>query len=192
MYEQLFECLEKYNPITDECKQLVKEHSYLQELKSKEIFINKGVVADKLGFIVSGVIRFYFEDEFGTERTALFHEENEFIASLTSYFEHIPSTGVVQAETYCKILVFERDAWYILCEKVPKWLHSFNAITTNFLLTKTAFQRILINQDTKTAYIKFMESYPSIVNRVPLGHIASYLGMTQSNLSRIRNEVLRK
>jgi len=192
MYEPLFECIEQYIQLTKESKDLIISSSHLRELKPKDIFLDKGIIVDKLGFILSGVVRFFYEDESGEDRTALFHKEHEFIASLTSYFQMVPSSGVVQAETNCKILVFERNDWVVLCEKIPKWLFAFNSITTNYLLDQTKFQRILINKDTKTSYLTFLEKYPTIVNQVPLGHIASYLGMTQSNLSRVRNEVLRK
>jgi len=40
--------------------------------------------------------------------------------------------------------------------------------------------------DSKTRYENFIENYPNLINRIPLGYVASYLGMSQETLSRIR------
>ncbi|MFY7814378.1 MAG: Crp/Fnr family transcriptional regulator, partial [Chryseobacterium taeanense] len=46
-----------------------------------------------------------------------------------------------------------------------------------------------ITEDATTRYLKFLEIYPTAVNRIPLSYIASYLGVTQSSLSRIRKNI---
>lgn len=47
---------------------------------------------------------------------------------------------------------------------------------------------LVVSQDATTRYLEFMENYPSLINRVPLTYIASYLGVTQQLLSRIRKK----
>nr|WP_313790050.1 hypothetical protein [Allomuricauda abyssi] len=47
----------------------------------------------------------------------------------------------------------------------------------------------LIEQDAKTRYLEFMQKFPNLVNRIPLSYIASYLGITQSTLSRVRKSI---
>jgi len=47
----------------------------------------------------------------------------------------------------------------------------------------------LITEDATTRYLTFLEKYPQLANRVPLAYVASYLGITQSSLSRIRKKI---
>ena len=47
----------------------------------------------------------------------------------------------------------------------------------------------LVSQNDATRYQDFLQKFPQLANRVPLGHLASYLGMTQSSLSRIRKNI---
>jgi len=164
MIEQLFSCLEQYASFSKKDKALIKSKAKLRVFKAKEIILSEGEISNNVAFVLSGVLRFYYFGPKRKEVTALFQKENEFLANITSFWDRIPSSGVWETETECE----------------------------DFLVEKTNFQRLLINEDTKTAYLKFEELYGSILNRVALGHVASFLGMTQSTLSRIRNEIIRE
>jgi hypothetical protein len=48
----------------------------------------------------------------------------------------------------------------------------------------------MLAEDAKTRYISFLEKFPQLANRIPLSILASYLGITQSSLSRIRKNIL--
>jgi len=47
----------------------------------------------------------------------------------------------------------------------------------------------LVSEDATTRYLSFLEKYPMLINRIPLSYIASYLGITQQSLSRIRKNI---
>jgi len=192
MIEQLFSCLEQYASFSKKDKALIKSKAKLRVFKAKEIILSEGEISNNVAFVLSGVLRFYYFGPKRKEVTALFQKENEFLANITSFWDRIPSSGVWETETECELLFFSKESWNHLCEKIPKWFDIVSKITNDFLVEKTNFQRLLINEDTKTAYLKFEELYGSILNRVALGHVASFLGMTQSTLSRIRNEIIRE
>ena len=64
-----------------------------------------------------------------------------------------------------------------------------NKIVQKTLIKKLQKRSSLIEQDATARYLAFIENFPNIANRVPLAHIASYLGITQSSLSRIRKNI---
>jgi len=47
----------------------------------------------------------------------------------------------------------------------------------------------LVSEDATTRYLSFIEAFPNLVNRIPLSYVASYLGVTQQSLSRIRRNI---
>lgn len=72
---------------------------------------------------------------------------------------------------------------------VNGWDAMVNKIISNALLQKVDRISPLISEDATTRYLKFLEIYPTLANRIPLAYIASYLGVTQSCLSRIRKNI---
>ncbi|WP_317173319.1 cyclic nucleotide-binding domain-containing protein [Chryseobacterium caseinilyticum] len=47
----------------------------------------------------------------------------------------------------------------------------------------------MVSEDATTRYLSFIEKFPALVNRIPLSYVASYLGITQQSLSRIRKNI---
>jgi CRP-like cAMP-binding protein len=62
-------------------------------------------------------------------------------------------------------------------------------IIARALMQKIDRRSPLVSEDATTRYLSFMEKYPKILNRIPLSYLASYLGITQSSLSRIRKNI---
>ena len=118
--------------------------------------------------------------------------ENQFVTNITSFNEYTFSSGTIAAETDCLVLIIDRKCWELFAEQIENWNSIISKITSKTLLEKTNFQRQLINQDAKASYLSLLEQNPSIINRVPQTHIASFLGITKFSLSRIRNQIANK
>lgn len=71
--------------------------------------------------IISGVFRYFFFDIQGNEITAHFMVENEFVGNATIFFEFLPSSGSIQAETDCEIILIERESWDLFSKEIPQW-----------------------------------------------------------------------
>ncbi|MEJ7660370.1 MAG: hypothetical protein WKG07_12500 [Hymenobacter sp.] len=69
------------------------------------------------------------------------------------------------------------------------WDDMMNRITAQHLQEKLARISPMVAQDATTRYLEFIENYPQLANRIPLSHLASFLGITQSSLSRIRKNI---
>ncbi|MEA5404405.1 Crp/Fnr family transcriptional regulator [Arcicella sp. DC2W] len=164
--------------------------------KAKEIVIHKdeyfseaGKTSRQVGFILEGITRVCYYNNKGEEITKYFIEENNLVVDFESFDNEIPSTAYVQAITDCRLIVFSKKNWQELLNTIVGWDAIVHKIIAKALMQKVERRSPLVSEDATTRYLKFIEIYPTVVNRIPLSYIASYLGITQSSLSRIRKNI---
>lgn len=138
-----------------------------------------------MGFVLEGIFRIYYFNQKGEEITKIFIEENHLLYNL----KNIPSKEYIQAITNCKLLVFSNRDWEEISDIIVEWKTIIQTITNRSLIQKLEKVSPLVSQDATTRYLEFIQKYPTLVNRIPLSYIASYLGITQQSLSRIRKNL---
>ena len=158
-------------------------------IPKEKYYLEAGKIARQFGFIVDGIARVCYYNNKGEEITKYFIEENNILVDLTSFDNEIPSSSYVQAVTDCSIIVFSKQDWQELLNTIVGWDNIVHKITSKALLQKIERISPLVAEDATTRYLKFLEIYPTVVNRISLSYIASYLGITQSSLSRIRKNI---
>ena len=177
----------EYAHLNDNCKQEFQDCSRLFSLKKGETLVKEGQYADKVYFIVSGSARaFYLKD--GKDITDWFAFENDFISSINSFFQSIPSPHFIEVLEDSELLEIGRDDIMSLSDKYHDFERLTNRITTYTLLK---LQDRVVSMQFQTAeqkYLNLLAAYPTITQRVPLTHIASYIGITLETLSRIRKK----
>lgn len=171
---------------------LNKQQIDLIASKAKEIELNKddyfaeaGKVLKQVGFIIDGILRICYYNNKGEEITKIFIEEKHLLFNL----KNVPFTEYIQAATNCKLLVFSNQDWKEISDTIIDWENIIQKITNKSLAQKLERVSPLVSQDATTRYLEFMQKYPTLVNRIPLSYIASYLGITQQSLSRIRKNI---
>src|SRR5699024_8634513 len=98
------------------------------------------------------------------------------------------SSDYIQACTDCKLILFSKQNWEELSQIIVGWDAIKNKMVQICMYQKSR-KNPVISQNATTRYLEFIENYPSLVNRIPLTYIASYLGVTQQSLSRIRKNI---
>jgi len=156
------------------------KHAYFSEAEK---------IPRQIGFILNGVIRVFYCNDKGEEITRFFISENNFVVDLMNFSNSLPATAYVQAITDCNLIVFSQADWNEFSITIPPWDHMISKITSKTLLQKIERISPLIAEDATTRYLAFLQKYPQLANRVPLAYVASYLGITQSSLSRIRKNI---
>jgi CRP-like cAMP-binding protein len=159
------------------------------QLRKDEYFSEAGKIARQVGFILEGILRVCYYNNKGEEITKYFIQENNLVVDLNSFDNNMPSSSYVQAVTDCRLIVFSRQDWQELLNTIVGWDTIVHKIISKALLQKVERISPLLAEDATTRYLQFMEIYPTVVNRIPLSYIASYLGITQSSLSRIRKNI---
>lgn len=176
--------LEKYTPFIDAYLELST-----QELHTKKtLLLREGMICHKLYFIKKGILRFFYYNEAGEDITHLFLFEHDFITEIDSFFFGKKSEFYMEVIEDCELYSINHDAYQTLINREPEILKLLNAISLKFLVRLGEKIKDLQFRDARTRYRNLLDQHPDILNRVALGHIASYLGITQQSLSRIRKE----
>lgn len=186
MLKQALDAISKeYCPLSAETIADWADRTCLLSLKKGHQLVREGQYSDKLYFIVKGSIRAYYLRD-GKDITDWFAFENDFVSSISSYFLDIPSEHYMELTEDSTLLEFKRADIVYLSEKH----HDFERLG-RMSITKTMLrlQRRIVSLQFRTSkqrYTALLKEHPEIELRVPLGDIASYLGITQETLSRIR------
>ncbi|CAG5015875.1 hypothetical protein DYBT9275_05433 [Dyadobacter sp. CECT 9275] len=168
--------------------ELITGKAQLTELRKDEYFSKAGQVPRQVGFVVEGVLRGCYYTHTGEEVTRCFISENSLVADYLNFEANLVSSEYLQACTDCKLLTFSRLDWDSLSELVEGWDIAKYKMVQVCLYQKSR-KAPVISQDATTRYLEFLERHPLLVNRVPLAYVASYLGVTQQSLSRIRRTI---
>ena len=155
------------------------------ELPKEAYFSEAGNVLKQVGFLTEGVVRVYYYNNKGQDITKIFIEENHLLLDA----RNLPSSEYIQAVTDCRFIVFSMRDWEEISNTIVGWEHIIQKVIAKALVQKLERVSPLVSQDATTRYLEFMEKYPNLANRIPLSYIASYLGITQSSLSRIRKNI---
>lgn len=158
------------------------------QLRKDAYFSEAGKVPQQVGFVVEGVIRGCYYNNKGEEITRCFIPENNLAVDYPNFETNSASSEYLQACTDCRLIVFSKQVWEELSQTIVGWDNIKNKMVQKCLYQKSRKSPV-ISQDATTRYREFLENYPTLINRIALSHIASYLGVTQQSLSRIRKNI---
>lgn len=169
--------------------ELIKSKLVVKKLRKDEYFQEAGKIPREVIFLTEGIMRVCYYNKAGAEITKYFIDENHFLADVNSYNQQIPSTEYIQALTDCTYFVLSRNAMKELSMTIIEWDNIIAKITAKGLADKVNRISPMMTEDAKERYLSFLEKFPSLAHRIPLSHLASFLGITQSSLSRIRRTI---
>ncbi len=157
---------------------------FSKKYKRKEFLLKVGEVNDRIFYVKKGLLRVFMIHE-GKEINTWFVKENEFISSVTSYYNGIPSEEFIQALEDCEIVSFKKSTY----EMVLKHNHKLALFAIKQLYIKLCeysdqcqYLRIL-SADKKYEFLK--NKKPEVLERLSQKHIASFLGIETTYLSKI-------
>ncbi|WP_421944273.1 Crp/Fnr family transcriptional regulator [Pedobacter sp.] len=169
--------------------EFIKSKARILELKKEEYFSEAGKIPRYVGFNIEGVVRFCYYNNKGEEITHSFVEENNFVSDQQKFDAQIVTSEYIQAVSQCKLIVFSKRDWDEIGNTIVGWKDIEHLIIKNCLLKTLERRSPLVSEDATTRYLSFSEHFPGLINRVPLSQVASYLGITQQSLSRIRKNI---
>ncbi len=168
----------------------IKNQIYIEKIVAKSFIHEAGKVSQRIGFINRGITCSYFYDSNGKEIIKGFHTENQFVLDLISYQKSIVSNQYIQAITESELVFISKSSDEYLSKNIDKWSSLIRKISDALLSEKLENQTMLLHESAKERYLSFMKNYPGLINAIPLGQLASYLGIAQQSLSRIRKELV--
>lgn len=146
-------------------------------------------VPTKIYMLVSGVIRCYISTETGKEFNKSFYLATSFVGSLTALLKSKPSMFVFEALTECKIYEVDYHKLMKLCDKNPKLKDLYTSILETLYVKYEKRLVEMISMDATCRYLELRRQSPNIDELISQYHIASYLGITAVQLSRIKKKI---
>ncbi|TWF40443.1 CRP-like cAMP-binding protein [Chitinophaga polysaccharea] len=190
--DNLMQFVRKILPMSrDKAEQLVEKFQPMK-IGKHEYLLKAGKVCSETHFIESGTLRAYTYDLDGNEVTTAFYVKHTFAADLLSFFKRDPAKEYIQAITDC-------ETWYLTYEDMQANFHTIPEFREygrlNIVEQYSQLKERMLSMLQETAeqrYSRLISSSPEIFQEVPLKYIASYLGIADTSLSRIRKEFAKK
>lgn len=181
--------LKRFRDIPDGDFALISQCTAFRSLEAGDVLLEQGRTAKELFFVVSGILKIVSTSEKGNEVIQFFIKANKFSTILYSFMGEIPSQEGIVAATDGAVLVFSKQKLYSLYQQLPYLRELIEAIMQQALVDKIKIRNHLMGEEATTRYLKFVAQQPDIIQQVPLSDVASYLGITQQSLSRIRRNI---
>lgn len=158
-------------------------------LQKSEYFIQEGKKCKEVAFIISGIFRSYYTSEEGDETTYCFRFPNEMLAAYSSFISGNESQETMQAISTSELLVIKKKDIDQLAKENICWIKFLKVIAEQqyIELEQRVFQ--LQRNSAVQRYVSLLEHQPEYIQNIPLQYLASFLGITQRHLSRIRKEI---
>jgi CRP-like cAMP-binding protein len=186
--KELIQYILTFGSLNEQQIELVASKGKEVEIKKDNYFSEAGKIPKQVGFVVEGVIRGCYYNNKGDEITRCFIMESSLVCDYVNFEANTSSSEYLQAITDCRLIVFSRNDWEELSHIIVGWDNIKNKMVQLCMYQKSR-KGPVISQDATARYLEFLENYPSLINRILLSYIASYLGVTQQSLSRIRKNI---
>jgi len=187
--KELSEYINKISPIKDDTFDELKKCFKPLKLSKNDFFVVENEYAQQLGFLKKGIVRAFFLNQEGKEYTKQFFVNYAIIGSYTSLITKQPNQIAQQALTDCEILVANYSDIENLYSKFHDLERLGRKIAEFYFLEKEQKEIEMALLDASKRYLIMREKFPVIENIVPQYHIASYLGISPTQLSRIRRKL---
>lgn len=183
--EKIIEALEVYAPISEEAYQAIFEIAVCKQFKKGDFLLKEGRICQQVGFIAEGLTRsFYYQD--GKDITTYFAAEKNPCLSVYSFISQQASQESIE-------VLEDSIIWFVTYEQLQDLYKEFPSLNLlgrllveDYYMMLEEHTRALKHKSSKERYWQFVEKRPDFIQRISLTHIASFLGMTKENLSRIR------
>lgn len=154
-----------------------------------DLLLESGSMARHYYFLQSGLIGYYTIDELGNNIYKIFFEEGSFVASTSAIIKNEPSNFSIIALEDCCVIKYPVKAYReLLTQYHDLALFHINYLEKNWVVKKEPLEVSLKYETAKQRYLLLLENQ-SLHDRLKQHHIASYLGITPTQLSRIKKEI---
>lgn len=179
--------ISQYISLTEEEKEIIKGQNLIRFYPKGRILLSEGDLSQDCYFVLKGCVRSYYLVD-GEERSTEFYTENQGITPV-SYLRKEASEYYLDCleDSYLALGSEERNK--NLMEAVPKLSAMLLQMSNDTLIENQLLFDDFKKLKPEMRYLKLMETRPELFRRVPLNHIATYLGITPVSLSRMRKRI---
>jgi CRP-like cAMP-binding protein len=183
--ETLFQYFKTFNTLSKETEMAIVDISSMITIKKNKDLQPIGHTCKTIYFIKKGVARIYYLKD-GIDITERFFFENSIIARVESLFTGKPSRKAIQILENAEIIAIDATQLFKLYDTFPEIERLFRKIfEAAYVETVNRIEGLQFHS-AEERYSALLNEDPNVLMRVPLKYVASFLGITQVSLSRIR------
>ena len=191
-FKTILQHFEQRISLDDIEKNYIRSLFSVRKLLPRQYLLAQGEICRFETYVCEGFFRSFHIDDNGNEHTLHFAREDWWISDLSSFLRLEPATRNIVALEQSVVLQIDLQKREELLGKIPKMERFWRILNEH---ASMAQDHRLLNNISKTGrerYEALLKTYPTIEQRLPQKHIASFLGMTPVFLSQIRRELARK
>lgn len=182
--------IEAYEKLEDDTWILLQELCTCTRLDKGEILCNTGGTPPSFAFVYSGLLRAFTTDEKGNEYTKIFFDKGSFPGSMRALLQSKPSEFTIDTLEASLIIEISFGGYRNLLHKNHDLaLFHIAYLEKHWVIAKEVREIEIVMEDATERYKKFLNDHPRLQGRLQQYHIASHLGITPTQLSRIRKKI---
>jgi CRP-like cAMP-binding protein len=179
-------------PISDKIANTIANNFEQTLFKKNDFLLKHGEMSNYYIFLETGFIRAFTYDTDGNEVTTNIYSKNSIVLEAASFIKRKPTKENIQALTDCTTWTLKYDTFQTLFHSIPEFREFGRENLVNGFISLKERTLKMINLTAEQRYENLLKSRPEIIQNIPLKHLASYLGITDTSLSRIRKEIVKK
>jgi CRP-like cAMP-binding protein len=178
--------IKQISSLSDQMMETLLEAFHLKNFKKNDFFAREGEYAKQIGFLYEGIVRAYFIDDEGKEYNKQFFVAPSIIGAYSSLLSKKPNRIAQQALTNCQVLVADYSKIELLYDQFHELERLGRKIAEHYFSAKEKKEIEMALLDATQRYLILREEFPQIETIISQRNVASYLSISQTQLSRIR------
>jgi CRP-like cAMP-binding protein len=174
--------------IDDETFEMAIDYFKVETIVKGDFLIKEGKACRKIAFVNEGLLRVFYLKE-GIEINTSFCLENSITCSFKSLVNQTPSAENIQALENSVIVTLSSEHLIQLFNDSKQWLALRLLLTEKECVRLSDRAGFLSFETALEKYQKLLQLQPELIQRVPIQHLASYIGVSRETISRIRAKV---
>ena len=179
-------------PIADHRVNSIAENFEFRSFGKNDFLLEQGKICNDYIFLETGFVRAFTYDIEGDEVTTNIYSKNSIVFEAASFIKRTPTKENIQALTDCAVWTLNYTMFQTLFHSIQEFREFGRENLVNGFISLKERTLEMINLTAEQRYENLLKNKSEIIQNVPLKHLASYLGITDTSLSRIRKEITQK
>ena len=190
--QSILENIAKHVSLTPEEETLFLSKTETKQFKTKTILLSAGEVATCTYFVNSGILRSFNINDNIIEHVLHFACEGWWIGDMYSYISEKPGNLFIEVLEDAEVVIITKENHQELYQEIPKLERFFRILAENSLVSHQERLMDNLSLTAEERFEKFCSKYPTLIQKVPQKHIASYIGVTPEFFSKMKARLLKR
>jgi CRP-like cAMP-binding protein len=190
--QSILENIAKHVALTPQEQELFLSKTETKPFKAKTILLSSGEIANCTYFVNSGILRSFNINDNIIEHVLHFACEGWWIGDMYSYISGKPGNLFIEVLEDAEVVIITKENQEILYQEIPKLERFFRILAENSLVSHQERLMDNLSLTAEERFEKFCSKYPTLIQKVPQKHIASYIGVTPEFFSKMKARLLKK